>query len=112
MPAATLRAALADLDDAALHQRRIAELVYLANVLTAGAAVDGRTFRRGEAVTAAVTACGLGLAHLVATTGEDAAAIVRRDGADLLFRIGWHQLSAGGRDPVRALLGGAPRDRP
>ncbi len=111
-PAATLRAALADLDDAALHQRRIAELVYLANVLTAGAAVDGRTFRRGEAVTAAVTACGLGLAHLVATTGEDAAAIVRRDGADLLFRIGWHQLSADGRDPVRALLGGAPRDRP
>lgn len=109
-PAATMRAALAAIDDPALHAQRVGELVYLANVLTAGAAIDGRTFRRGEAVTAAVTACGLGLAHLIATTGADAATIVARDGADLLFRIGWRQLVERGADPVHALLGTAPRD--
>ena len=61
-------------------------------------------------MTAAVTACGLGLAHLIATTGADAATIVARDGADLLFRIGGRQLVERGADPVHALLGTAPSD--
>ncbi|HVV81535.1 MAG TPA: hypothetical protein VHE35_00605, partial [Kofleriaceae bacterium] len=56
--------------------------------------------------------CGLGLAHLAAATGDDAAAIVAREPADLLFRLGWRVLHERTGDPARALLGLPPRRPP
>lgn len=86
-----LRAALAGLsdDDPARHELRMAELVYLANVLVAGGEVDGRALRPAEAAIVALRTCGAGLADLIATTGQSAAATVTREPADRLFRIGW-----------------------
>ncbi len=105
-PADAFREALAALADRDpdLHHARLSELVYLANVLVAGADAGGRAFRPAEAADAAVRACGLGLAHLARATGDDAQAILARDGADLLFRIGWRLLRERGDEPARALL--------
>lgn len=94
--------ALADRDPVR-HAQRLAELAFLANVLVAGAAAGERGFRPAEAAQGAVAACELGLAHLVAG-GEDAAAIVAREGAEVLFRLGWRLLHERTGDPARALL--------
>jgi hypothetical protein len=76
-----LRAALAELD-AATHEQRMRELAYLANVLLAGGVVDGRRFRPGEAVEAALAVCELGL------DGRD----LETTTCDQLFRIGWKRI--------------------
>lgn len=103
---ATLRAALAHLaaHAPAVHARRVAELAYLANVLVAGGDAGGRSFRPAEAASAVLTTCGLGLAHLRDVTGDDAAALVAREDADRLFRLGWRLLHERTGDPARALL--------
>ena len=71
------------------YDRRMQELAYLANVLVAGCSFEGRRFRPLEAAEAAVATCNLGLEHLAP---EDAAALLGRDRADRLFRIGMHLL--------------------
>ncbi|HEY3356978.1 MAG TPA: DUF6178 family protein [Polyangia bacterium] len=98
-PAALFRGALEELRaaDADLAAPRMQELSYLANVLVAGCSFGGRRFRAVEAVEAVVCACNLGLEHLLRPAGprraaEDARAVLARDGADKLFRVGWHLL--------------------
>jgi hypothetical protein len=82
--------------DAEAHARRVDELGYLANVLLAGAERDGRRYRPFEAAEAALALCDRGLREIVgsdASDGDDvarAADLLRKDGADKLFRIGWH----------------------
>ena len=82
-----LRAQAAD-----THDRRMQELAYLANVLTAGCSIEGRNLRPLEAARATVAACNLGLEHLLQDQPAlaTAVAVLRRQGADKLFRIGWH----------------------
>ncbi|MBK9034813.1 MAG: hypothetical protein IPL61_26715 [Myxococcales bacterium] len=91
-------------NDPARHGQRLAELAYLANVLVAGAEVDGRRFRPAEATTAVLTTCGLGLAYLVDATRDPATTVVAANGADRLFRLGWRLLHERTGDPARALL--------
>lgn len=74
------------------HARRMEELAFLANVLTAGCSIEGRAMRPAEAARAAVAVCDLGLDHLVereAKTVDGALA----EGADKLFRVGWRLLA-------------------
>lgn len=105
-PEARFRGALSELldRDPVLHQRRRTELVYLANVLVAGADAGGRAFRPAEAAAAVITTCGLGLAYLAGEDGKPDHEIMTRDGADTLFRIGWHLLAERHGDPAAALL--------
>ena len=95
--ATLFRGALAALAarDPALHERRLLELNYLANVLIAGCALEGRRFRPFEAAAAAVATCNLGLERLLheaAPGGMDAAELAARTGAVALFRTGWRVL--------------------
>jgi hypothetical protein len=95
--ATLFRGALAALAarDPALHERRLLELNYLANVLIAGCALESRRFRPFEAAAAAVATCNLGLErllHQAAPAGMDAAELAARAGAVALFRTGWRVL--------------------
>jgi hypothetical protein len=80
---------------AALHARRLEELAYLANVLMAGASIDGRRYRSREAAEAALGLCNLGLAHVLGARWPDAnealAAVVRHS-APQLFAVAWQLL--------------------
>jgi hypothetical protein len=79
-----------------LHNLRMQELAYLANVLISGCPYAGRRLRLSEAAGTVVCVCGLGLEFLCGlneTTEEarmNAAGILHRHGADKLFRVGWH----------------------
>jgi hypothetical protein len=74
------------------HAARMAELAYLANVLVAGASIDGRRYLPMEAAKTAVDVCAAGLAYLTSggrSRAKDPVEILSRNGADKLFRIGW-----------------------
>jgi hypothetical protein len=83
--------------DVSLYDRRLQEVSYLANVLIAGCALDGRAFRPLEATEASIATCSLGLDHLLASLPtsqretQAVAALAHHD-AVKLFRIGWHLL--------------------
>jgi hypothetical protein len=82
--------------DPTLHARRLEELAYLANVLLAGATLDGRRYRSLEAAEAVMAICNLGLQHVLGAPGpegsEAALEIVIRQSAPQLFRVGWQRL--------------------
>jgi hypothetical protein len=91
-------------DDPAAYGSALEELAYLVNVLVAGSAFRGRTFRPSEAADAVVAVCSIGLAHLVTAKTEharttSAAALLQSDGAVKAFRMGWFVLA---RDPALA----------
>ena len=78
------------LRDAALYARRLEELAFLVNVLSAGSRKDGRAYRPAEAVDDAVTACNLGLEAACASRPRaEAVDVLATISADRLFRIGW-----------------------
>ena len=83
-PEAAFQRALAALPPA-LHETRMKELGYLTNVLVAGASLENKSPRPFEAAEMVLAACCLGLAELPG-------AALERDGADVLFRAGWHVL--------------------
>ena len=85
-----LRAQAAD-----IHGRRMEELAYLVNVLAAGCSIEGRALRPLEAAHATMATCNLGIEHLLRTEPDraTAVAVLRREGVDKLFRIGWQLLS-------------------
>jgi hypothetical protein len=102
-PDALFKRAILDLHgrDPDAYSLRMEELSYLGNVLVAGCSFAGRSFRPFEAAEAAVAVCNLGLEHLLANaprrTGRGslarrAAAVLTRQCADLLFRVGWSLL--------------------
>jgi hypothetical protein len=80
---------------AKVHDKRMQELAYLANVLAAGCSIEGRSLRPFEAAHAAVAACNLGIEYMLRSEGFRATAVERleREGADKLFRIGWQLLT-------------------
>lgn len=88
-PTADLIAAMQDLRTALPHlfDRRLSEIAYLANVLLAGADVNGRRMRAAEAAEKALHTVALG-ARLEAGERADLADVVRRVPADVLFRRG------------------------
>lgn len=77
------------------HSRRMDELAYLTNVLVAGCAVDGRTFRPYEAIVAVAATCNLGVEELVQETQapgtriERAVTLLVNLGAEKVFQSGW-----------------------
>jgi hypothetical protein len=73
--------------DAVAFDARSEEIAYLANVLVAGAAEDGRRYRPAEAVQKAVAVCSRGLE--LASRKADVIAILREHPAEGLFRLGW-----------------------
>lgn len=84
-----------------LHLLRMDELSYLGNVLVAGCSFAGRRLRPFEAVEAVVATCNLGLEHLLKAApgnvsesplSQRATDTLAREGADKLFRAGWHLL--------------------
>ncbi len=86
-----------------LHSLRMDELSYLGNVLVAGCTFAGRRLRPFEAVQAVVATCNLGLEHLLKAApgkvpegplSQRATDKLAREGADKLFRAGWHLLYA------------------
>ncbi len=79
----------------ALHGQRMQELAYLANALGAGCSIEGRALRPMEAAHATVATCNLGMERLLQDeTGQDAPiSLLRRTGADKLFRVGWRVLA-------------------
>lgn len=81
----TMRA-LSEQDPAAFAARS-EELAYLANVLVAGASIEGRRYRPAEAVQRALEVCNRGL-ELAATT-RDAITVLREHPAEALFRLAW-----------------------
>jgi len=78
-----------------VHDQRMQELAYLANVLAAGCSMEGRNLRPLEAAHTAVAACNLGLEHLLQAEPALATGMVvlERESADKLFRIGWQLLT-------------------
>jgi hypothetical protein len=80
--AATLRAGLAALAVGApeVHDQRLRELVYLANVLVAAGDVAGRRYAPAEAAEAALRYCGEAAWYLV-ERGDDLQTLLRDDGA-------------------------------
>ena len=78
---------------AGLHYQRMAELAYLTNVLAAGCALDGRSMRPLEAAHVAVATCNLGIEYLLQDEPANASGVLRHDGVDKLFRIGWRLLA-------------------
>ncbi len=87
--------------DPKLYSRRMEELGYLANALVSGCSFGGRRFRPFEAVEAVVATCNLGLEHLLEAApievselapSQRATAMLAREGADKMFRAGWHLL--------------------
>jgi len=91
-PAATLplRSALAalGLQDPEAQKDRMAEVVYLSNVLMVGATLDGARFAERESVAAVMAAASLGLDYLGVVDPVDA--LVASPGLIRLFRIGWN----------------------
>jgi hypothetical protein len=85
-----LRAKSAD-----LHDQRMQELAYLANVLATGCSIEGRSLRPLEAAHAAVAACNLGVERLLQDEPSRATAVdvLEGENADKLFRIGWQLLT-------------------
>ncbi len=83
---APLRSALVGLASANpdLHAKRVAELVFLANVLCAGAALNARPYRPGEAAETVMHVASAGFLHL-----GGAPTIIEHHSAVKLFRIGW-----------------------
>jgi len=73
------------------HARRMEELAFVANVLCVGCSLEGRGFRQGEAVRAAVATCNLGFAHLTSDEHESET-MVLAGGTDRIFRVGWRLL--------------------
>ncbi|MGO8994156.1 MAG: DUF6178 family protein [Polyangiaceae bacterium] len=73
--------------DAGAFAARTEEIAYLANVLVAGATVEGRRYRPAEAVQKAIEVCSRGLE--IAAKGGDAVEILRRHPAEGVFRMGW-----------------------
>jgi len=106
-----------------LHEKRMEELAYLANLLVAGAQLQRRRFRSIEAARAVVAICNLGLDYLLsdnvgpvsgAKIAEHACSMLSNYSADILFRVGWNLLF---RDVLRRtektilrLLDHAPAD--
>lgn len=89
--------------DGAAFLRRTRELGFLANVLLSSCNAREQSLRSVEAVEAAVTVCNVGLEHLTADAPGRAAEVLGREGADKLFRIGWHLIQTGTRVPGEAL---------
>ena len=73
--------------DAVAFVARSEEISYLANVLVAGASIDGRRYRPAEAVQKAIEVCSRGLER--ASKKVDAIAILREHPAEGLFRLAW-----------------------
>ena len=78
--------ALAETDPVAFASRS-EEIAYLANVLVAGASIDGRRYRPAEAVQRAIDVCSRGLE--LASKNADPIAILRKHPAEGLFRLAW-----------------------
>jgi hypothetical protein len=83
--------------DPILQSKRVEQLAYLANVLTAGCSYSGRNLRPLEAARAAVATCNLGLEHLMKVGKKErsstyASSILIEQSTDKLFRIGWRML--------------------
>lgn len=81
----------------AAFDKRQEELAYLANVLVAGATIDGRRVRPVEAIRAAMSVIAAGLESESAQQSKglspaDAAAVLMTDRLDGLFRVGWARL--------------------
>jgi len=78
-----------------LHDQRMEELAYLTNVLAAGCAFEGRSLRPLEAAHATVATCNLGIEHLLKDGSGHATAstVLRHEGVDKLFRLGWRLLA-------------------
>lgn len=93
-----VRAALAALrhEDPALHERRVFELSYLANVLLAGVSHAGRSLRPVEAAEAAVALCNVGLERALGPAArapgaaQRAATWLQRHDLVMAFRVGVH----------------------
>ena len=83
------------LQSASLHDHRMQELAYLANVLAAGCSMEGRNLRPLEAAHVALATCNLGLDHLLQAHSAPATAVaaLENESADKLFRIGWRLLT-------------------
>jgi hypothetical protein len=78
-----------------LFSARLAELVFLANVLMAGSWYQGQRFTEPEAAHAALACANLGLDYLERRgNGERDAALLEAPGLVRLFRIGWQLLQA------------------
>ncbi len=99
-----LETALRELRDSspAAYAERMEELAYLANVLVAAHAPNGRRLRPIEALELAVATCERGLdarlAELGPTVGSDAAReLVAGTPLDLLFRRAWGRADSPGR---------------
>jgi hypothetical protein len=75
--------------DPPAFSERMEELAFLLNVVVAGCGIDDRRLRSAEAADVVLAVCEIGLAHL----GGPAA--LEGQGADKLFRIGWHLLGHG-----------------
>jgi hypothetical protein len=73
-----------------LFAERLEELAFLLNVMVAGCGLEGRQLRPAEAAEVVLALCEVGLAQL-----EDAQRAVSDNGADTLFRVGWHLLGDG-----------------
>ena len=73
---------------AAVHDARMEELAFLANVLSAGARIEERRVRSIEAVELALEACARGLARRSSRPEDDADVLAARS-LDLLFRDGY-----------------------
>jgi hypothetical protein len=83
-------------DDPACFDERMRELAYLANVMLAGARIDGHRLRPAEATDASVQTVALGAALLVseqnpglipeAASADDLRTVLRKHSADWLFR--------------------------
>jgi hypothetical protein len=88
--------------DPALHQQRLRELNYLANLLISGAGIEGRRLRPVEAGELVLEICRLGLGHLDRTGPPD----LERTTVVQAFRLGWsllHQRDRGGHQPSAGL---------
>ncbi len=96
-----LRTALDELSGDALVPRYREELAYLANVLIAGAGLEGRRFRPVEALEAAIAVTNLGL-ELAEKQEKSAIEFLRATSADVLFRRGFAELTRKVVEPARA----------
>ncbi len=88
-PAARFRAALTALaaSDPSVHDQRVEELAYLANVCAVVAEAETRQRRYVEGLERAVEVCGVGLARTSRAPAADVA-LLRERSLDLLFRDG------------------------
>ena len=76
--------------DPALYARRLDELAFVVNVLSAGSRKEGRAYRPVEAVEDAVEACNVGLQTARTSRPRTSAVdLLTTLSVDRLFRIGW-----------------------